>query len=103
MQQRRIQGFPMTTNPMSRMFLSALLLALIMATNAWGQLVEADRAMLVKRLDARAEHLADVSKKIWEFAEVGYQEAKSAALLKDELRAAGFAITENIANIPTAF
>src|SRR5262249_22590270 len=55
------------------------------------------------RVDGRAEHMAAVAHQIWEFAEVGYQETKSAALLKEELRAAGFAITENIGRIPTAF
>src|SRR5262245_8795330 len=74
-----------------------------MAPQARAQLAESDRVTLIKRLDGRAEHFAEVSRKIWEFAEVGYQETKSAALLKEELRAAGFAITENIGNIPTAF
>jgi aminobenzoyl-glutamate utilization protein B len=57
----------------------------------------------MRRLDARAEHYGEVSRKIWDFAEVGYKEVKSAALLRDELRAAGFAIVENVAEIPTAF
>ena len=67
------------------------------------QLSDADRTTLLQRLGARADHFAKISQQIWEFAEVGYQETKSAALLKEELRAAGFAITENIGNIPTAF
>jgi aminobenzoyl-glutamate utilization protein B len=70
---------------------------------ARGQLAEADRAALIQRLDGRFDHFAGISQRIWEFAEVGYQETKSAALLKEELRSAGFTITENIANIPTAF
>jgi aminobenzoyl-glutamate utilization protein B len=67
------------------------------------QLAAPDQQALLKRLDARMEHWSQVAQQIWGFAEVGYQETKSAALLKDELRAAGFTITENIGNIPTAF
>jgi metal-dependent amidase/aminoacylase/carboxypeptidase family protein len=44
-----------------------------------------------------------ISREIWEHPEVGYQETRSAALLRDELKAAGFRITENVAGIPTAF
>ena len=40
---------------------------------------------------------------IWDWAEVGYQEYKSADLLKQELIANGFSITSGVAEIPTAF
>jgi aminobenzoyl-glutamate utilization protein B len=54
-------------------------------------------------MDTRAPHYGEVSRKIWEFAEVGFKENQSAALLKSELRAAGFALTDNVAGMPTAF
>jgi len=41
--------------------------------------------------------------KIWDWAEVGYQEYKSSELLKNELKANGFAIQSGVADIPTAF
>ncbi|NCA29665.1 MAG: amidohydrolase [Chitinophagia bacterium] len=40
---------------------------------------------------------------IWEYAEVGYKENKSAALHVQNLKAAGFAIETGVAEIPTAF
>ena len=40
---------------------------------------------------------------IWEFAEVGYKENKSAALHVANLKAAGFSIETGVAEIPTAF
>jgi len=58
---------------------------------------------MLAKMDARAVHYGDVSRKIWEFAELGYKEDKSAALLKAELREAGFRVEENVAGIPTAF
>ena len=41
--------------------------------------------------------------KIWDWAEVGYQEYKSSELLKNELQANGFSIQSGVAEIPTAF
>ena len=66
-------------------------------------LVADDKSALLEKMDARAAHYGGVSRTIWEFAEVGYKEHKSAELLKRELRSAGFAVTENVAAIPTAF
>ncbi len=63
----------------------------------------ADRDEVLKKIDARAEHFGQLSRRIWEFAEVGYKEKQSSDLLKAELRAAGFQLQENIAGIPTAF
>lgn len=54
-------------------------------------------------IDTRAGHYADVAHQIWGFAEVGYQEVKSSALLQSELAAAGFRMSVGIAGMPTAF
>lgn len=62
-----------------------------------------EREEILKKMDGRAEYFGDLSRRIWEFAEVGYKENNSSSLLKAELRAAGFQIQENVAEIPTAF
>ena len=54
-------------------------------------------------MDAQAQHFNGVSRQIWEFAEVGYKEVKSCALLQQEMKAQGFTLETNIAEIPTAF
>jgi len=54
-------------------------------------------------IDARADRYADLGHRIWELAEVGYQEDESSALLQAELEAAGFAIESGVAGMPTAF
>jgi aminobenzoyl-glutamate utilization protein B len=54
-------------------------------------------------LDARAPVYAGIARQIWGFAEVGYQETKSSALLQEQLRQAGFAVTAGVADMPTAF
>ena len=59
-------------------------------------------AMLAS-LDTKAPAYAGIAKQIWGFAEVGYQETKSSALLQEQLRAAGFTVESGVAEIPTAF
>jgi aminobenzoyl-glutamate utilization protein B len=58
---------------------------------------------VVQRIEAKRETYAGVAKQIWGFAEVGYQELKSSALLQQELKAAGFQVKAGVADIPTAF
>lgn len=54
-------------------------------------------------LDERSEHYADVARQIWDWAEVGYQEERSSALLQEQLLDAGFEIETGVAGMPTAF
>jgi len=60
-------------------------------------------APMLAALDASAEHYAGVAKQIWGFAEVGYMEEKSSALLQSELKNAGFTVKAGVAGEPTAF
>jgi aminobenzoyl-glutamate utilization protein B len=62
-----------------------------------------DRSALLRSIDVGRDRYADVAKQIWAFAEVGYQEQKSSALLQQQLRAAGFDVKAGVADIPTAF
>jgi len=66
-------------------------------------LPDAQRTAIVADVDTRAPVLASTAKSIWNWAEVGYQEAKSSALLEAELKKGGFAITPGVADMPTAF
>jgi aminobenzoyl-glutamate utilization protein B len=59
-----------------------------------------DVASTVDALRARAEETA---LQIWNYAEVGYQEARSSALLQQQLKEAGFSIQSGVAGMPTAF
>ncbi len=85
--------------------LSLIALGCVFAGSARAQLPRAAAATapILTTLDAGAAHYADVAKQIWGFAEVGYMEAKSSALLQSELRAAGFTVTAGVAGEPTAF
>ncbi|MGH8131179.1 MAG: amidohydrolase [Steroidobacteraceae bacterium] len=54
-------------------------------------------------LASRAGRDAKIARSIWDWAEVGYQEVKSSALLQKELSRAGFKVEAGVAGIPTAF
>ena len=55
------------------------------------------------KVDLHSERLGQLSRQIWELAEVGYKEEKSSALLHAELRRAGFTVETGTGGIPTAF
>ncbi|MBI1792544.1 MAG: amidohydrolase [Acidobacteria bacterium] len=58
---------------------------------------------LLERMDGQAPRYAKLSRQIWELAELGFQETRSAALLQEELRRAGFQVENNVGGMPTAF
>src|SRR5206468_5108160 len=58
------------------------------------------RIRLHEVLDQRREAFAPVAREIWGFAEVGYQEEKSSALLQSQLKGAGFEVRSGVAGIP---
>ncbi|GAB2671496.1 M20 family metallopeptidase [Flavihumibacter cheonanensis] len=45
----------------------------------------------------------DIAFKIWDYAELGYKEVKSSALLQETLKDNGFSVEAGVAGIPTAF
>ena len=85
-----------------RRCLVGVILSLLAATAMDAQRAD-DRAMLLTSIDAKRSQYADVAKQIWTFAEVGYQEEQSSALLQRHLQAAGFTVSRGVADIPTAF
>lgn len=60
--------------------------------------------IIEQAVDSRyKDELIGLSQKIWELAEVGYEEFKSAETLCQALEQHGFTVTRNLVNIPTAF
>ena len=82
---------------MKNRFTALLLLLPILA------LAQKDKEKIMQSLSGKSAHYADVARQIWEFAEPGYLEEKSSALLQSELTKAGFKIEKGVAGIPTAF
>lgn len=91
---------------MKKYFLSVLAIAAmhpLLAQSAGKSSLAAEKNAALQRLDQLGPEYANVAMQIWNWAEVGYQEEKSSALLQEQLRKAGFTIQSGVAEIPTAF
>jgi aminobenzoyl-glutamate utilization protein B len=66
------------------------------------RLIAQDQA-IDESIRARADASWEQARKIWDWAEVGYHETRSAALLSETLEAAGFRVERGVTGIPTAF
>ena len=81
---------------MPRLFI--LVLSLFTTVPLSGQQIK-----IINELESQKSTYQKIAFKIWKWAELGYQEEKSSALLKKTLSDAGFSIQANVAKIPTAF
>ena len=77
-----------------------LLLLAAASSSVFAQKTKQD---VLKSIDLKTEQYSTVAHKIWEFAEVGYQEVKSSDLLQETLTQSGFKVEKGVAGIPTAF
>ena len=57
----------------------------------------------IESIQAQYPAYKKIAYQIWDYAEVGYKEVKSSALLQKTLKDKGFAIKSGVAGIPTAF
>src|SRR5215469_3007011 len=77
--------------------------ATLFAGTAAAQPLAGAHPQLLQLVDKDAVHWQQVSKQIWDFAELGYHETNSSDLLQEQLKAAGFKVQGGVANEPTAF
>jgi len=61
------------------------------------------QSRLSQIIENKREKLIEVSNQIWEYAETGFEEFKSAKLLCQTLAEEGFEVEQGVANIETAF
>ncbi len=81
---------------------AALFVATLLPAWTFGQ-QPARHHQILEIVDRHAPHFSGISKNIWEYAELGYEEKKSSALLQRELQAEGFVVQAPVADEPTAF
>ena len=84
---------------MNKIFLFFLLLA---SLNLTGQ-PSSEKNKLIASINENKNQYKESALKIWDWAEVGYQEYKSAEELQRLLKNEGFSLEVGVANIPTAF
>ena len=65
--------------------------------------LDASKQAVIDSVNARFDEHRRIAHSIWEYAELGYLEEKSSALLQTTLRDAGFNLQAGVAGIPTAF
>ena len=83
--------------------LSTTILVCIFCLVSTAQNLTPEQQKLVQELDGKTEEFGIIAQKIWELAELGYQEEESSKLLKEKLQSEGFSVEEGVAEIPTAF
>src|SRR3979409_1809101 len=100
---RKSKSSPRLGDACSPLSLRTVLAVFLLTASAFAQPTPADRTQILKLVDANAAQYKQVSKDIWGFAELGYHENKSSALLQDQLKKAGFSLQAGVADEPTAF
>lgn len=83
----------------NRLFLFAIIF-LALGFSSFAQKYKKD---VIANLDTKQAAYGTIAHQIWEYAEVGYQEEKSSALLQDVLSKEGFKVEAGVAGMPTAF
>jgi aminobenzoyl-glutamate utilization protein B len=78
-------------------------LLILLVVSAFQLIAQKTKPEILKSLDSKSDQYASIAQKIWQFAEVGYQETQSSALLQKTLTEAGFTLKSNVAGMPTAF
>jgi len=76
------------------------IIVFVFSISIYGQ---AGKNEVLKELENKKDSYGIVAQKIWNYAEMGYQEEKSVELLQKSLNDEGFNLTKGVAGMPTAF
>jgi aminobenzoyl-glutamate utilization protein B len=85
-----------------RIFFRVLILWISTLAQIYAQKID-DKSYVSAQLDKKYASYCQIAKQIWNYAELGYLESKSSALLQETLRKEGFKVESGVADIPTAF
>jgi aminobenzoyl-glutamate utilization protein B len=84
-------------------FIAILLVATVSLSRASDRELSPAQKDAVADVESRSAELFAVNKAIWDFAETGLEETKSAALLVKKLQETGFTVKTGLSDMPTAF
>ncbi|HXB93680.1 MAG TPA: amidohydrolase, partial [Puia sp.] len=85
---------------------TCLLFSLLLAhaaANLHAQTPDALKTRAISDIQSGYDDYKQIALQIWDYAEVGYKEVKSSALLQKTLSDNGFTVKSGVADIPTAF
>ncbi len=80
-----------------------LSLVLIFPFIVSAQSLKKEKETIINNLDKSSDRYAECAMEIWEWAEIGYKEDKSADRLQKLLEDEGFKVKSNVAGLPTGF
>ena len=83
----------------SRIWVSVVALVVFVSTAS----AQDGKSMVLPFLDEHQVQYGEIAQEIWDYAELGYMEERSAALLVRTLSEAGFTVETGVAGMPTAF
>lgn len=84
-------------------FITATLLATLPPAPASPQSVDEGKTSALAHATALEDLVAEMSSRLWDFAEIALEEHQSAAYLADILEKEGFTVERGVAGMPTAF
>ena len=82
---------------------SKFIFLLIIIFNCFTAQAQKTKPEVIKAIDSKYDQYSGIAHKIWEYAEVGFQETQSSALLQATLSKEGFKVESSVAGMPTAF
>ena len=82
---------------------SKFIFLLIIIFNCFMAQAQKTKPEVIKAIDSKYDQYSSIAHKIWEYAEVGFQENQSSALLQATLSKEGFKVESSVAGMPTAF
>ena len=100
---QKLSPISLSFHSKSRTLISMIIFVAAFAGSVAAQGASGAHAQLMQLVDQNAPHWKEVSKQIWDYAELGYHETKSSELLQEQLKAAGFRVLAGVADEPTAF
>jgi len=81
-----------------------LFVSLLFSVSVYAQSAGTDaKSQAITDIQSHYDEYKKIALQIWDYAEVGYKEVKSTALLQKTLRDNGFTVKAGVAEIPTAF
>jgi len=87
----------------SLLFATAAVVLLQAGAASAAPLTPKARAQMIASVDELAPTIGDTAQQIWGWAEMGYLEVRSSALLQSQLTKAGFKVEAGVAGEPTGF
>ncbi len=80
-----------------------MLSIMLLLYSASGFAQDSTKNDIIAQIDARADQYGEIAHTIWNYAEMGYKEQKSADLLQKTLKSEDFSVENGVAGMPTAF